>query len=224
MAQSLTNDYEVSYFIPRIHKSVSEYDIKFVLMNTEHDTIKMLPFPTRIDFADIPNNKYFKSAFVYHKCENIEDIKIGKEFENLIKLHSNVETKQNFKINCGILTPNNPNAYWILLPNNNYLTMRAKYMTDELKDIGEIITSMLYILSHYNVAIPENIELYLEDNKPIVKLTPNENENFIAEKLYNALKTEEKLLKLMILNNLPLPKDLDLLYKFNGEEDVILTY
>lgn len=228
MNQSATVEqyFELSYYIPRIHVSVTESDIRYVLMNILHEPFSSLPFPSRIDINEIPNNKHFKSAFIYHECYDEEEIKSGKYIDQLIKNSSNSTSNQNenFKINCGILTPNNPNAYWILLPNYNQLTKYAKYMTDELKEIGDEICTLLYILSYSNVDIPINIDLYLDDSRPTTILSSQENEQFIAEKLQNAFQTKEKLENLARTYHLILPKDLSILYKFEKEDDVIVTY
>lgn len=221
------NTFELSYYIPRIHMSVTENDVKRVINNVQFGVHGILPSPTRVDFNQIPNNKHFKSAFVYHLCTNQKDINAAKNVEQIIKSLSNKETDKqsqlNLKVNCGIITPNNPNAYWILLPNYNQLSENAKYMADELKEVGEEVCSLLYILAYSGVAIPSDIELYMED-KPTSQLSVQENENLIAEKLQNAFETKEKLEKLVLKNNLILPEDLNVLYMFDHEYDVITTY
>ena len=214
-------NYELSYYIPRIHVSVTESDIRYILMNISCEPLSLLPFPSRIDIIEIPNNKHFKSAFVYHDCNNKDEIQIGKYIENIIK--TSASNQSNLKINCGVLTPSNPNAYWIILPNQNKLTKYAKLMTDELKEVGNEVTTLLYILAYSHVDIPNNIDLSFED-KPVLNLNSQENENLIAEKLQNALKTKQNLEQLAIYNHLILPKDLTILYKFDKENDVILTY
>lgn len=232
--QSETQYYELSYYIPRIHISVTENDVKEVLnritFDVNHYTSVKLNTPSRIDFVEIPNNPHFKAAFVYHEFFDIQGIELAKKVEYLIKVYSddnankNSQNKQlNLKINCGILTPNNPNAYWILLPNHNKLSDSGKLMADQLKSIGDDIVYMLYILSHANVIIPSEIDIPLEEDNNKY-LTPSENENHIASKLENALQTKEKLEKLIIQNNLLLPYDLDILYRFDYEDDVINTY
>jgi hypothetical protein len=220
--------YELSYYIPRIHNSITENDIKRVISNTNFDNYRTLPTPTRIDFNEITNNKYFKSAFVYHDCYNKQDIEIAKKVKLLIQRLSNNDNNQelsnlNLKISCSLVTPNNPNAYWILLPNHNHLTLKAKMMADILKDIGSNVCTLLYILAYANVHIPNDIELSLEEKTNNI-LTPEENEYLIADKLQKAIDCEEKLENLVIQNNLILPEDLKVLYLFENEEDVINIY
>jgi hypothetical protein len=226
--------YELSYYIPRIHISVTENDVKDVINTTTFDinyyTSVKLNTPSRIDFVEIPNNSHFKAAFVYHEFFDTQGIELAKKVEYLIKVNSddnvnkNSQNKKlNLKINCSILTPNNPNAYWILLPNHNKLSENGKLMADQLKSIGDNIVYMLYILSHGNVIIPSEIDIPLEEEN-VKYLTPSENENYIASKLENAIQTKEQLENLIIQNNLLLPNDLDILYRFEYENDVINTY
>lgn len=166
----------ISFYIPRIHVSNSnEFITEFLSSNlTNHFGYNVNI--TRIDNVPDKTNRHFMKCFIY--TDIIEEL--PEHFE-CIKFNLPSDYSTNFQ-----------NIYWILYRNQNILSDEEKNIADNIGDIEQHITEIMYELTEKNIAIPKFISLpELNEEKENTK----ENKmNVLIEKEKNINKMRIELL------------------------------
>jgi hypothetical protein len=160
----------LSFYIPRIHKSNSN---EFIAGFLESKLTEQLGYDikiTRIDSVEDRTNIHFIKCFVYTTITELP-----QDFESFtFYLPVDYTTK-------------NQSIYWKLYQNKNLLSNEEKKIADNITEIEQHITQMMYELTEKDIGIPSSISLpQVDENR----------ENVTENKLETLLLKEKEMNKM----------------------------
>lgn len=221
----------LTYFIPRVHSTVSEQFMKETLTaywasqsGLGFAAMKCNPLKiNRISFIPIENNPNFKQAFVYHvpsSIDSLQDIEfqlVSRFTEDLFKYE---EAKCPLKCH---LFHNGKSNFWMLLPNRNPLTSEQEELTKFIKEANACFIEDLGYFTLEKGIIPVSISID-SINQPIIETgftsqTPESIFQQLKVRLDEIKNAHLNLQKVMDKEGIPTAEDRNHMYELTKEQE-----